>query len=188
MRFLTFLLSGGLTALLLVWTSPGESSDPMLALADMPREIARSCVNSQDGTPGGCDTRWLSRSPRGDLFLIAGSNCSSDTCRVWFVEKGREGSSTLLALQGRYQLLPGRHLYPSVQSRLDLSATQVSHSRFDWVGDRYVRSENHVLYRVEGVECGVEERCRELAQEALRAERVDRAVKIWQSVHGVSWI
>jgi hypothetical protein len=194
MRLLTSLLTGALTLISLTWTSTGETSDPTLAWREMPLEISQECMRAEATAETNCldrdllRTRWIGRGHRGDMFLVMNSDCSVGACRTWFVEKGAGGVATMLTLRGQFQLLPGRHIYPSVETRLDLSASQIAYSRFDWTGDRYVRVENRLVYRVDGVECGSEDQCRELAQQALRVERVDRAVKIWENVYGVSWI
>jgi hypothetical protein len=41
---------------------------------------------------------------------------------------------------------------------------------------------------VDGVECGTREECRRAASEAIAQKQVDRAVRIWENVGGVSWI
>jgi hypothetical protein len=41
---------------------------------------------------------------------------------------------------------------------------------------------------VDGVECGTREECRRSASEAIAQKQVDRAVRIWENIGGVSWI
>jgi hypothetical protein len=51
-----------------------------------------------------------------------------------------------------------------------------------------VRAESRLVYRVDGVECGEPDQCAAAAREALRRDEVERALKIYERVHGVSWI
>ena len=51
-----------------------------------------------------------------------------------------------------------------------------------------MRTSTRRMYEVNGVECGTLEECDNVARRALQAQHVDRAQRIWQQVHGVSWI
>jgi len=185
----------GFAIVAFIWTPIGESSDPVLAVRELPLDVLR-CVGPAGtlSTPG-CQrdeqytNRWIARTRHGNLFLVRRAPCGAPgSCPVWLVEKTERGTSTLLAVEGEFRLYRGTGRYPAVQVRADVSANQRAYSRFEWTGSTYARTENRLVYDVDGTECGTHEECRERASEALRHQHIDRAVKIWEQVHGISWI
>jgi hypothetical protein len=189
-------LSAVVLALIAVcWTAPGETFDPSLAARDLPEDVLRHCVPSAVDTANSCvgrehvTSRWIGRTGRGDLFLVLRNQCAeTENCQAWFVERTDQESMTLLKVNGEIRLYQGNGVYPTIQQRHDLSDTRITYSRFEWRGDKYVRTEQQIMYRVDGIECGTRSECARIAHEALRHDDADSAVKIYEDVHGVSWI
>lgn len=185
------LLLSGLALLSLLWTAPGETSDPLLEARELPLNILDGCATQDTACREGREfaTRWVGRSPAGNLFVVWRTSCAgSADCRAWVVEKTASGANTLLGLSGEYHLNREAGPYPTVRVRMAVSDSQNHHVRYEWRGARYVRTDSRMVYRVDGAECGTQDECREAAREAMRRQQVDRAVKIWERVHGVSWI
>jgi hypothetical protein len=191
MKAHTLTLASVLAATSAVWTAPGETSDPLLSARELPLEIlevcapqAAACLEAREFS-----SRWIGRTPDGNLFLVLHTPCEeAGACRAWVVEKTARGASTLLALSGEYRLSRGSGAFPAIQLRTVLNESQNHHARYEWRDSRYVRTDSRVVYRIDGAECGTRDECREAAREAMRRQQVDRAVKIWERVHGVSWI
>jgi hypothetical protein len=190
------LLTGLLAVATLGWTAAGESSDPILMSRDLPLEVVSDCTRvSADAQPHAClgldayRSRWVGRAARGELFLVLPAHCDEGAvCRAWFVERSAQGTAMLLRVNGQFELSAAPGSYPAVQTRTALSEQHTAISRFEWRDGEYVRTANQTIYRVDGVECGTQDECRQAAAEALRGQHVDQAVKIWENVHGVSWI
>jgi hypothetical protein len=190
------LLTGLLAVATLGWTAAGESSDPILMSRDLPLEVMSDCSRaSADAPPHSClgldayRSRWVGRAARGELFLVLPARCDEGAaCRAWFVERSAQGTTMLLRVNGQFELSAVPGSYPAVQTRTALSAQHTAINRFEWRDGEYVRTANQTIYRVDGVECGTLDECRQAAAEALRGQHVDQAVKIWENVHGVSWI
>jgi len=170
------------------WTAAGESADPRLSARELPPEILNAC-----GTGGCVDdvdyrARWVGRTPAGNLFVVGRTSCIAGRCTHWLVEKGATPVRVLLELDGAFALyrLAGR--YPAVEVRRHASDQGLSYLRFEWTGEQYVRTSARRVYEVGGVECGTREECAAAAERALTTQRVDRALRIWQQVYGVSWI
>ena len=177
----------------LVWTGAGESSDPALADREIPADIASRCAVSVAGELEVCHQpeftrRWVARTGRGDLFVVTNDLCQDSGCRAWLVEKSGSGVSTLLGFDKTFRLQGAADGYPVIESYTELSVTQGAYSRFEWNGASYARTANRLVYNVDGAECGTREECNAAAREALKQQRVDRAVKILENVNGVSWI
>jgi hypothetical protein len=190
MNLKTLLLLPVLTALAAFWTAPGETSDPRLEARELPLDIlggcepSAACLEAND-----IHTRWIGRTPAGNLYMVWRAPCTeSADCRAWVVEKSGNSVNTLLGLSGAYQLSRDAGPYPTVRVHTAVTDSQYHHVRYEWYGARYVRTDSRVVYRVDGVECGTQEECGTAAHEAMRQQQVDRAVKIWERVHGVSWI
>lgn len=176
-----------------VWTGTGESSDPVLADRELPPEIASRCALARPGDTAACresafERRWVARSPRGDLFVVTNESCRGGDCRAWLVEKTESGATALLGFETRFRLREDRHGYPSIESYAATSATEGVYHRYEWNGQAYDRSASRLVYSVDGVECGTRAECREAAGDAMAQKQVDRAVRIWENVGGVSWI
>lgn len=184
-------LIAGVTAI--VWTGAGETSDPELAVREIPAEITNSCTISPTGELDSChqpefSRRWVGKSNHGDLFLVTNDLCAVSGCRAWLVEKTTGSTMILLAFDRTFRLHGNTGSYPVIETYSEISATEGAYSRFEWNGAVYARTANRLVYRVDGEDCGTREQCNTVANEALKQQQVDRAVKIWENVHGVSWI
>jgi hypothetical protein len=191
MRLHTLILASVLAALSAVRTAPGETSDPLLTARELPLDILEGCAPQAAACLEATEfaSRWIGRTPDGNLFLVLHTLCTEvGSCRGWVVEKSAHGARTLLALTGEFRLSRGSGAFPAIQLRTALNESQNHHARYEWRDSRYVRTDSRVVYRIDGTECGTREECREAAREAMRHQQVDRAVKIWERVHGVSWI
>ena len=175
----------GLTAV--VWTGAGQTSDPVLAARDLPADIASSCA-STECPQAELSRRWVSKTERGDLFVVTDERCTGNACRAWLVEKTATTTTTLLTFEQTFRLHSDASNYPAIETYSELSSSQGVYSRFEWSGAGYTRTANRLVYRVDGAECGSSDECRSAANDALKQQHVDRAVKIWENVHGVSWI
>ncbi|MEK7206515.1 MAG: hypothetical protein AAB134_01345 [Pseudomonadota bacterium] len=196
MKTRTTLIAMTFAAAAALWTAAGETSDPMLNSNELPTDIVTSACNPSvvtDAT-GTCQiqdyaNRWIGKTAKGDLFVVMGATCAADDgCRAWLVEKSGMGISTLLAMNGKLHLRRGANAYPVVETHTEISALNNAYSRFEWNGVAYARTGNTLLYKVDGNECGTREECSNVARKALQHQNIDRAVKIWENVHGVSWI
>ncbi|MBI3569721.1 MAG: hypothetical protein HY082_01250 [Gammaproteobacteria bacterium] len=177
----------------IVWTGTGESSDPVLADRETPADVASTCALSQAGEIGACDQpalsrRWVAKSVRGDLFIVTNERCTGSDCRAWLVEKTASAATTLLSFDAAFRLREDKGGYPVIESYTGMSATEGAYSRYEWNGNAYTRTASRLVYNVDGVECGTREECRRAANEAVMQKQVDRAVRIWENVGGVSWI
>lgn len=177
----------------IVWTDTGESSDPVLADREMPADIASSCALIQTADSGIChvaafDRRWVAKTVQGDLFVVTNERCTGGECRAWLVEKTGAAATTLLSFDATFRLREDKNGYPVIESYTGMSATEGAYSRYEWNGKAYDRTASRLVYNVDGVECGTREECRHAASEAIAQKQVDRAVRIWENVGGVSWI
>ena len=177
----------------IVWTGTGESSDPVLADRELPAAITSSCTLAMAGVANACretafDRRWVARTARGDLFLVANERCRGADCRAWLVERNATAATVLLDFDARFRLREDSNGYPVIESYAGMSATEGVYHRYEWNGKAYDRTASRVVYNVDGVECGTRAECRQAANEAITRKQVDRAVRIWENVGGVSWI
>jgi len=188
LTLLSALITGIVT---LVWTGAGESSDPTLTARELPAEIANPCTAAAPleacRTPE-FNRRWVGRTARGDLFVVTDDRCTGNDCRAWLVEKSAGSATTLLTFDKNFRLHQAPGAYPVIETYAAISSTQAAYNRFEWNGRGYARTTERLVYRVDGAECGTSDECRTAAAEALKQQQVDRAVKIWENVHGVSWI
>jgi len=183
-------LASGLLALGLFGYS-GAGPTPALDAADLPLAVLSDCDSAAAcGAGQSYSTQWVGRTPSGNLFLIARSGCAAgDPCNAWFVEKTPGGLHTRLVVDGQFSVQRARQQgYPDIRVRRVVSEGQALQTRFSWVGGRYVETEHRNLYRVEGIECGSEAECHEVAKRAYEHRDPARALKIWETVHGFSWI
>ncbi|MEW6332018.1 MAG: hypothetical protein AB1560_11215 [Pseudomonadota bacterium] len=176
-----------------VWTDIGESSDPVLADRELPAEIASNCVLTQAADSGIChassfDRRWVAKTAQGDLFIVTNERCTGSECRAWLVEKSEAAAGVLLSFDATFRVREDKSGYPVIESYTSMSATEGAYSRYEWTGKAYDRTASRLVYNVDGVECGTREECRHAASEAIAQKQVDRAVRIWENVGGVSWI
>ncbi len=188
LTLLSALITGIVT---LVWTGAGETSDPTLTARELPAEIASPCTAAallESCSALEFNRRWVSRTARGDLFVVTDDRCRGNDCRAWLVEKSNGSATTLLTFDRNFRLHQSPGAFPVIETYTELSATQAAYGRFEWNGRAYTRTAERLVYRVDGAECGTSDECRTAAAEALKQQQVDRAVKIWENVHGVSWI
>jgi hypothetical protein len=177
----------------IAWTGAGETSDPVLTDREIPADIATRCTASDAAGLEACHQpeftrRWVGKTERGDLFVVTNELCAGSGCQVWLVQKAAGSVTTLLAFDRTFRLDRGTGSYPVIETYTELSADQGAYSRFEWNGSGYARAANRLVYSVDGKQCGTREECSAAAREAMRQQHVDRAVKIWENVHGVSWI
>lgn len=178
----------------MIWTGAGETSDPVLAVHEIPANISgNGCTASTTGELQACyqpdfSRRWVGKTDRADLYVVTNELCAGDGCSAWLVEKSPSAVITLLTFDRSFRLHEGTNFYPVIETYSELSAAQGAYSRFEWNGAAYARTANRLVYRVDGVECGTREECNIAASEALKQRQVDRAVKILENVNGVSWI
>lgn len=172
----------------LVWTGVGESSNPQLRVAELPIDIANACgADPHCAESQTMMTRWVGKTRHGHLFLVRRQSCYAP-CAAWMVEQTPVGVLTRLTMDGEFRLsIQGRH-YPDVEVRRGLSDVRVKVDHYRWTEGRYVRTASQDIYRVDGIECGSVEDCHRAALRAHHDERSDEALKIWDAVHGLSWI
>lgn len=176
-----------------LWTGAGESSDPVLADAEMPTEITNNCLLTAAEATAVCDARmlsrrWVAKTSRGDLFIVTNEHCTGHECRAWLVEKSADHAAALLGFEPSFRLRGEKHGYPVIESYAELSAIESEYHRYEWNGASYAKAASRQVYNVDGRECGTGAECRDAAHEAITQQHVDRAVRIWENVHGVSWI
>ena len=172
------------------WTGAGETSDPTLTARELPAEIANSC--SAAASLEACrapefSRRWVSRTARGDLFVVTDDRCTGNDCRAWLIEKSSGSANTLLTFDRNFRLHQTPGAYPVIETYTELSSSQAAYNRFEWNGRGYARTAERLVYRVDGAECGTSDECRTAAAEALPRPQGERAVKLGEDGHGVSW-
>lgn len=176
-----------------VWTGTGESSDPVLASREIPADVVNACAENIIGESQAClqpdfSRRWIAKTAVGDLFVVTNDRCIGSACRAWLVEKTVSSVATLASFEATFRLREDKDGYPVIESYTGLSATEGAYNRYEWNGAAYARTASRLVYNVDGVECGTREECRRVANEAIAQKQVDRAVRIWENVGGVSWI
>jgi len=179
------LLLGGVT---FCWTVAGATYTPELAATELPADILNSDCADKLCAEIEYRTSWVGHTAKGDLFVVGRVGCAPGSCIHWLVEKGAEPARLLLELDGAFALqrLAGR--YPAVEVRTRSDDKGIVYARFEWTGQQYTRISLRHVFEVNGVECGTREECAAAAERALKSQKVDRAVRIWQRVYGVSWI
>ena len=174
------------TFCLLVWAAPGQSASHTLDVKELPAGLVADCQQqAPESATAPCSSaaafasRRLGNTPAGELFLVSHTECvQGDHCKAWLVEKTAAGVESLLTIPGRFELHDQDGPYPSVMTRSEISEANVVYQQYQWGDTRYQNTENRVVYRVDGVECGTAPQCKHAAEEALQANRQDEAVKI----------
>lgn len=93
MRPRTYVACFLFAAATLAWTPAGQTSDPVLAAAELPLEVWRDCSAVAGCLGGGIESRWVGRASAAggsDLFLVRHTDCPSPAatdCRVYLIEK-----------------------------------------------------------------------------------------------------
>jgi hypothetical protein len=196
MRPRTYVAGFLFAAATLAWTPAGQTSDPVLAAAELPLEVWRDCSAVAGCLGGGIESRWVGRASAAggsDLFLVRHTDCpppAATDCRVYLIEKAPGGRTRLLlAFDGVFDL---RHAaagcYPTVEVRRALDRVRSRVERYEWRDGRYVRTAARLVFRIGGEDCGTLADCRAAAERALRAGEVSRALEIWRELDGLAWI
>ena len=134
-------------------------------------------------------THWVSRTAAGNLFLVLQNNCTAPgNCGAWFVERTSKGVDLRLNIEGRFRVVRSSQATPDVETWRETSDRESLLTRYAWVGGAYLKVETRTVYRVDGVECGSALDCYQAASQAHDQHQTDRALRIWEQVHKVSWI
>lgn len=179
---------------LTAWTAAGESADPTLHVTDLPRGLFECNPQPQCFAAMPLTTRWIARTPAGNLFTVS---CANAECSAWLVEKRAGRVSALLELAGEYQFYsdsaraevrdaPARQ-YPNVRLREPTDNNAVSVREFVFADHHYRLEQMRTVYLVDGVECGTQAECHQTAVAAVRVGREASALRIWSQVHGREW-
>ena len=146
---------------------------------------ATTCTDSA----GRVLTRWVSRTAAGNLFLVLQSNCAMPgSCDAWFVERTAKGVDLRLNVEGQFRVVQNGQAIPDVETWREISDSESLLTRYAWVGGAFLKVETRTVYRVDGVECGSALDCYQTATQAYEQHKTDRALRIWEQVHKVSWI
>lgn len=174
----------------LVWTGVAETSNPLLNPAELPASILDECHTREVcQVEQEYSIHWLDKTAPGNVFLVAPAKCERvDQCTAWLVEKTPAHVTVLLAMEGRYRLLKGRAGYPEVHVKKPLSDTRISYSQFKWHEDNYLKTVSKEIYTIDGVECGTIDECHKTALKEMQHAHPEQALKIWETVHRISWI
>lgn len=134
-------------------------------------------------------TQWVSRTQSGNLFLVVQKQCSDpQRCSAWLVERTARGTDMRLDIEGQFQVVNSGQRIPDVQTWRAVADNETVYTRYRWVGGTFLKVETRHVYNVDGVECGTAMECYQVAAEALQHHQTDKALKIWEQVHNVSWI
>jgi hypothetical protein len=171
-----------------VWTGVGETSNPELYATELPIQIVNEC-GSDHGCRGNDDylTRWVGKTAHGHLFLVRRPGCGAE-CGAWMIEKTARGAEIRLSIDGDFRLDGVHGAYPDVQVQRAVSGSRYTVVRYSWVGERYRKTDSRDVYRIGGIECSGADDCYRAALKAHRANRSAEALKIFETVHGLSWI
>ena len=176
------------TALLALVPSRGAAVSPSLdtgAALDW-----QGCAS--DGCPSpssGLTTQWVSRTQAGNLFLVVQNSCADPKgCGAWLVERTARGTDLRLDISGQFQVVSSGQRIPDVQTWHVVADNETVYTRYRWVAGTYLKVETRHVYNVDGVECGTAMECYHVASDAHQHHQTDRALKIWEQVHNVSWI
>jgi hypothetical protein len=179
-----------LGALLLGWVTgdrasgsadPNGTADTRAALC----AVADECLPMVDGVR----MHWVSRTGNGDLYLMVRADCRGpDLCGAWFVERTPRGMAARLNIAGRFRVIASGKAVPDVQAWRTLSENEFEVTRYTWAGGAFQRVETRTVYTVDGEECGSALDCYQKAQDAHRERHTDKALRIWEKVHSVSFI
>lgn len=184
------LMAGLLALVTLGWTDtqPGTSkAEPELA-ALVPGEICPQPENCQIGL-GDHQSHWISQTGNGQLYLVVQTDCArTNRCNAWFVERSARGLAARLNIEGQFKVLNSGTAIPDVQTRRSLSDNEMEYTRYSWKAGTFVRVETRNVFLVDGEECGSALECYQKAALAHKNRNTDKALKIWEQVHKLSWI
>jgi hypothetical protein len=172
------------------WTEDNEAvSTPafdreLVGLASVCDEAA-TCPDST----GRVLTHWVSRTAAGQLFLVLQDSCATPgSCGAWFVERTAQGVDLRLNIDGPFRVVQSGRAIPDVETWRALSDSESLLTRYAWVGGAFLKMETRTVYSVDGVECGSALDCYQAASQAHEQRQTDKALRIWEQVHKVSWI
>jgi hypothetical protein len=187
----TALVAGLLALLAFGWTDSDRARHVVAeaeTAASLPEDLCNPperCQMAQDGYT----THWISRTGSGNLYLVLPTDCrASGHCGAWFVERTARGVATRLNLEGEFRVLNSGQPVPDVQVVRALSESEAEVTRYTWKFSTFVASETRHVYRVDGEECGTALECYQKAQAAHQNRHTDKALKIWEKVHNLSFI
>lgn len=183
-------LTAGFVFIGMAWTGVAETSNPLLNATELPSSILDECYTREVcQVEQEYSTYWLDKTAHGNVFLVTPAKCERvDQCTAWLVEKTAAHVGLLLTMEGRYRLLKGANGYPEVHVKKPLSDTRISYSYFKWQQDNYIKAIGKELYAIDGVECGTIDECHKLALREMQHAQPAQALKIWETVHRISWI
>lgn len=170
----------------LLWTGPGESADPYLLTHELPLGLYDCPAQTKCPLPEDSAVAWIGGTPRGHLFVVTAPCAEPRACESWVVEKTANGVEVLLGMTGEYMLRKSGGAYPLIETREQKSTHEVVAVEFAWRHGAYVEGDTRSVFAVDGIECGTRSECHDAALAAV-AVRPERALKIWEQVHGVSW-
>lgn len=176
----------GLTAF--GWTAGNEAVSTAGLDAEFRPETGCAQPENCEAALAGFAMHWVSRTRTGNLFLVVRSDCGADDCGAWFVERTARGVGMRLNVDGRFRVLSSKTTVPDVETRKEVSDSEVVYTRYRWVAGTYVQADSRTVYRVDGIECGTALQCYETARAAYESHKADKALNIWEKVHKVSWI
>jgi len=164
--------------------SSAEPQEPSAARSAL-CPVADECLPMVDGVR----MHWVSRTANGDLYLMVRTDCRGpELCGAWFVERTARGVAARLNIEGRFRVIASGKPVPDVQAWRALSENEFEVTRYTWSAGAFQRVETKTLYAVDGEECGSALDCYQKAQAAHQQRRTDKALRIWEKIHNVSFI
>lgn len=174
------------------WTDSGHILGAVADDAGLVASNNGACSQSgpcEDAQAAGYLMHWVSKTRSGNLFLVVPAHCAdAPRCGARFVERTPTGIGTRLSIEDRFRVLSSGKPVPDVQTWRDVSGNQTEYTRYSWVSGAFLKVETRTAYRVDGVECGTALDCYQAAVRAHEQNHNDKALKIWEQVHNVSWI
>lgn len=183
-------MAGMLALIAFGWTGRDRAvTEPTLETAAAASEddclVSGRCATATAGYL----THWVSRTGAGNLFLVMRTDCAGSAhCSAWFVERTARGVGMRLNIEGQFRVLNSGKPIPDVQTWRQISENETAYTRYSWIAGAFLKVETRSVYRVDGHECGTALECYEAAAAAHRQHMTDKALKIWEQVHNVSWI
>lgn len=184
------IIAGLLALVALFWTDNNQ------ALLRVSAETVSMVDNQACNPPESCDlagggylVHWVSKTRVGNLFLVLQTECADvSRCSARFVERTPVGLDARLNIEGQFRVLYSGKSIPDVQTWRNVSENEVVYTRYSWANGGFLKVDTRTVYRVDGVECGSAQDCYQSAFEAYRNKNTDKALRIWEQVHKVSWI
>jgi len=172
------------------WT-PWAGSSPSDVTQEMFSQVPNRCISGAGCIAGSEDFRmhWVSQTGNGNLYLMVRKDCRDGSdCGALFVENTSQGLAARLNIAGRFQVLPRGESVPDVQSWRAVRDNEFEITRYRWSAGIFQKVEQRTVYYVDGRECGSAMECFAEAQAAHQNHHTDRALRILDTVHNVSYI